>query len=81
MIQEMGSLGASSFFAICLNKSKISALAGKLDVLSPLGVISRGYALIEKDNKPVTKAKDLEKDDIISIKLSDGHVKANIIGE
>ena len=62
------------------NKSKISALAGKLDALSPLGVISRGYALVEKDDKPVTKVKDLQKDDIISIKLSDGKVKA-IIGE
>ncbi len=63
------------------NKSKISALAGKLDVLSPLGVISRGYALVEKDDKPITKAKDLQKDDIISIKLSDGQVKASILGE
>lgn len=60
------------------NKSKISALAGKLDVLSPLSVISRGYALVEKDEKPVTKVKDLKKDDVISIKLSDGQVKARI---
>ncbi len=63
------------------NKSKISSLAGKLDALSPLNVISRGYALVEKDNKPVTKVKDLKKDDVVSIKLSDGQVKANIIGE
>ena len=63
------------------NKSKIPSLAGKLDALSPLNVISRGYALVEKDNKPVTKVKDLKKDDVISIKLSDGQVKANIIGE
>lgn len=63
------------------NKSKVSALAGKLDALSPLSVISRGYALVEKDDKPVTRAKDLQKDDMISIKLSDGQVKANIIGE
>ena len=60
------------------NKSKISALAGKLDALSPLSVISRGYAIVEKDNKPVTKVKDLKKDDVISIKLSDGQVKARI---
>ena len=60
------------------NKSKISALAGKLDVLSPLSVISRGYALVEKDDKPVTKVKDLKKDDVISIKLSDGQVEARI---
>lgn len=65
------------------NKSKVSALAGKLDVLSPLGVISRGYALVEKDNKPITKVRDLKKDDVISIKLSDGQVKANVtdVGE
>ena len=63
------------------NKSKISTLAGKLDVLSPLNVISRGYALVEKDDKPITKVKDLQKNDVISIKLSDGQVKANIIGE
>ena len=60
------------------NKSKISALAGKLDALSPLSVISRGYALVEKDDKPVTKVKDLKKDDVISIKLSDGQVEARI---
>jgi exodeoxyribonuclease VII large subunit len=63
------------------NKSKISALAGKLDVLSPLNVIARGYALVEKDDRPITKVKDLQKNDIVSIKLSDGQVKANIIGE
>lgn len=63
------------------NKSKISALAGKLDALSPLSVISRGYALVEKNDKPVTSVKDIRKDDVVSIKLSDGQVKASIIGE
>ncbi len=60
------------------NKSKVSALAGKLDALSPLNVISRGYALVEKNDKPVTMVKDLQKDDVISIKLSDGQVKARV---
>ncbi len=67
--------------ALDSNKSIISALAGKLDALSPLSVISRGYALVEKDNKPVTKVEELKKDDIISVKLSNGQVKANIIGD
>ena len=64
-----------------VNKSKISALAGKLDVLSPLSVISRGYALVEKNNKPVTKVTELKTDDVISVKLSDGLIQAKIIGE
>ena len=63
------------------NKSKISSLAGKLDALSPLNVISRGYALVKIGDKPVTRVKDLKKDAVVSIKLSDGQVKANIIGE
>jgi len=69
--------------ALDSNKLKISALAGKLDALSPLSVISRGYALVEKDNKPITKVGDLKKDDVISVKLSDGTIKANVkdIGE
>ena len=65
------------------NKMKISALAGKLDVLSTLNVISRGYALVEKDEKPVTSVKALAVGENILIKLSDGIVKADIteIGE
>ncbi len=61
------------------NKSKISALAGKLDALSPLGVISRGYALVEKDGKPVTKIGNLKTADKVCVKLSDGTFSANVV--
>ncbi len=61
------------------NKLKISALAGKLDALSPLNVISRGYALVEKEEKPVTSVKALAVGENILIKLSDGTVKADVI--
>ncbi len=65
------------------NKMKVSAFAGKLDALSPLKVISRGYALVEKDEKPVTSVTALEIGENISIKLSDGIINANVtdIGE
>ncbi len=66
-----------------INKAKASTLAGKLDTLSPLKVISRGYALVEKNNIPVTNISGLNTGDNISIKLSDGTIKANVtdIGE
>ncbi|MGN1315675.1 MAG: exodeoxyribonuclease VII large subunit [Acutalibacteraceae bacterium] len=60
------------------NKSCVSAMAGKLDALSPLRVISRGYALVEKNGKPITKTADLQKDDCICVKLSDGSFSANV---
>lgn len=65
------------------NKSKFSLLAGKLDTLSPLNVISRGYALVEKEGKPITQIENLQKGDKVVVKLSNGQFKANItdIGE
>ena len=62
------------------NKMKYAALAGKLNALSPLGVISRGYALAERHGKVVTKVKDISVNDEISVRLSDGTLKAKVIG-
>ena len=62
------------------NKMKYAALAGKLNALSPLGVISRGYALAERHGKVVTKVKDISENDEISVRLSDGTLKAKVIG-
>ena len=59
---------------------KYAALAGKLNALSPLGVISRGYALAERHGKVVTKVKDISVNDEISVRLSDGTLKAKVIG-
>ena len=61
-------------------KLRFSALAGKLNALSPLGVISRGYAIVNKGDKVVTKAKDFNIGDVLSIKLADGTVNASVTG-
>ena len=66
--------------AVDSNKMKYAALAGKLNALSPLGVISRGYALAESDGKVVTKVKNVSVNDEISVRLSDGMLKAKVIG-
>lgn len=66
--------------AVDSNKMKYAALAGKLDALSPLGVISRGYALAERYGKVVTRVKDISVNDEISVRLSDGTLKAKVIG-
>lgn len=61
-------------------KLRFSALAGKLNALSPLSVISRGYAIVNKGDKVVTKAKDFNIGDVLSIKLADGTVNASVTG-
>ncbi len=63
-----------------VNKEKIkfSSLAGKLDALSPLGVIARGYALASIDGKIIKSVKDTKINDEINVKLSDGVLSAKI---
>ena len=51
----------------------------KLDVLSPLKTLSRGYCIVESDNKIISKAEDLEKNMKIDLRFSDGSAKARII--
>ncbi len=64
-----------------LNDKKIIASKNisKIDTLSPLKTLSRGYAIIEKDDKIVKSVKDLKKDDEIKINLSDGKAVAKLM--
>lgn len=58
-----------------LSKRKsFSELCSRLDALSPLKVMSRGYAAVSKDSKSVISAFELEKGDIIDIDFADGKV-------
>ena len=51
----------------------------KLDALSPLKTLSRGYCVTEVDDKVITKASDLKKDMQINIKFYDGNVNAKVL--
>ena len=55
------------------------AMVLKLDALSPLKTMVRGFSIIEKDGKIIKSCKDLEKDDEVSIKLIDGNKQAKIM--
>ena len=51
----------------------------KLDALSPLKTLSRGFCLAEKDGNIIKEAKKLSKDDNIELKFSDGKINARVI--
>ena len=59
-------------------KQKYTLLLGKLDTLSPLKTLERGYGIIKIGDKAVTSIKDLKKDDLINIELKDGRREAII---
>ncbi len=60
-------------------KTKYIELVSKLDALSPLKTLTRGYSIIESNNKIIKSIKELEKDQEIEIKLIDGKKNAKII--
>lgn len=61
------------------NKNKYIELVSKLDTLSPLKTLTRGYSIVEKNGKIVKSIKDLKTEDEISIRLKDGEKQAKII--
>ena len=61
------------------NKNKYIELVSKLDTLSPLKTLTRGYSIIEKEGKIVKSIADLQTEDEISIRLKDGEKQAKII--
>ncbi len=61
------------------NKKKYIELVSKLDTLSPLKTLLRGYSIVEKNGKVVKKVEDLNTGDEISIRLENGKKKAKIM--
>jgi exodeoxyribonuclease VII large subunit len=51
----------------------------KLDTLSPLKTLTRGYSIVEKDGKMIKSIEDLNTNDKISIRLKDGEKQAEIL--
>ncbi len=50
----------------------------KLDALSPLKTLTRGYCIAEHNNKIIKSVKDVKQNDQIKLRFTDGTVKANI---
>ncbi|MDD6490439.1 MAG: exodeoxyribonuclease VII large subunit [Clostridia bacterium] len=55
-----------------------ASLNAKLDALSPLKILSRGYSITEKDNKVIKSVNSVNVDDIITVRLFDGRLKCVI---
>lgn len=64
--------------AISRADRRLSATAGKLDALSPLRVLSRGYALASKQNTVIHSAEQVAIGDTLSLQLSDGKVVCRV---
>lgn len=62
-------------------ENKLVSVKGKLDGLNPLNVLSRGYAIAEKDEKIITSAKQLKEGESFTVVFGDGKINARVCGE
>jgi len=62
-------------------RAALALAAGRLDALSPLRVLSRGFAAVEKaDGSLVVRSSDLRSGEPISLRFADGRVPARVEG-
>ena len=60
-------------------KTKYVELVSKLDALSPLKTLTRGYSLVEKDGEIIKSVNDVKLEDKIDIRFVDGVKEAKIL--
>ena len=61
------------------SKAEFAEKVAKLDALSPLKTLTRGYSITEKNGKIIKSKNDLSKNDEIQLKFFDGEKQAKII--
>ena len=61
-----------------LEKSNYSKIILKIDTLSPMKTLARGYSITEKDGKMVKSANDLKTGDVVTLKFADDSKEATI---
>ena len=59
-------------------RAKLQSAAAKLEALSPLKVLSRGYSVVKKEGETVYSAAQLSEGDTIDIQFSEGSAQASI---
>lgn len=62
-----------------IKQNKYLQLISKLETLSPLLTIQRGYSMTKKNSKVITSTKELKAKDKIELTLKDGTINAEVI--
>ncbi|MBI3564957.1 MAG: exodeoxyribonuclease VII large subunit [Elusimicrobia bacterium] len=57
---------------------RLGAVAGRLDAISPLKVLGRGYAIATKAGKALTKASQVRRGDEVSVRLHEGEILCEV---
>ncbi len=75
-------LNINVYHKLEINKSKLEKNVDKLDVLSPLNILKRGYCTVENENGIIQPSIDnINIDDNVTINMDNGYIKAVVVGK
>ena len=58
---------------------EVKNIIEKLELLNPLNILKRGYSITYLDSKTLKSVSKVNKDDVLSIRLSDGTISSKVI--
>ena len=59
-------------------RAELAHGAGRLEALSPLAVLQRGYASVRREETPVTSVQELSVGDLLTLRMSDGSIESRV---
>ena len=66
---------------VARNRQRFVAQVSKLDAMSPLKVLTRGYAMVAKEDGTIVRSvRDVKPREPIAVRVSDGTIVATVIG-
>ena len=64
--------------SIANKKMPFISNVAKLDALNPLAILARGYSVAQKGTKSISSVNDADVGDIITLRLNDGSIDAEV---
>ena len=63
---------------VALHRKSLQALSGKLDALSPLAILERGYSICLKEERVVRSVEEISVGDAVRILFKDGEATSEV---
>ncbi len=77
---ELGDqLTRAAMWDLGMRKRRLAMATGKLEALSPLAVLARGYSLTLHEDRAVRSAAEVTAGDVVEIRLSEGRIRARVL--
>ena len=64
--------------AMSQKSKELSSLCAKLDAMSPLKILARGYSVASKHGKIISDIGEVEKGDMINVRLKGGDIECEV---